>query len=481
MEATRVDTNIYISADAVPELARHRQEVREEAWATVRLRERQLSEGQEIAVPLAIDALSTAEGVLEASALYGKSSEIYQEKLAGLQLDCRRLVAEWYRKKRYEYFPASRHFFDAETGDFYSHGMSIRQMTENALRPIDNDPEEVGRRVNERVENETPLLMRKIGGLALGQAVGVRTISECTDKAIADLAHDRAAGSRHSGYNGYVPEIEKLMIRDMRLDVQTGDRLEEQIGLSGRRINHYVIQEALRRRGVETKGFDKTQLHGTQLLVRDDLMDFVRLLDMVASEEWRTNIFMGEDVPEGYSKNYDSIRQEALTRQESLQDMADTAAVFIMDLAEDGFDKRKAPAKVETFVKKLLLDMAKKDIELAPQIFDDRTAAGLREVIYLESIGRQQQAFKRQQEVEELAPGGGYCQGGSCGLESVDLSTSAGKELAKLLNAENGDTIVKDTERTCKCGKNSIVYAYNANKVTKYCTSCKATETKTTK
>lgn len=470
----------YISVDELPEVAASRQEVRNQAWAMVRQREQQIANGEEIVVPLAIDALSTADRVIEAETCYGKHDQTYLERLAGLELDCLRLVAEWYRKKRPEYFPKSRHFFDAETGDFYSHGLSIRQMTENALRPIEDDPEEVCRRVNERVENETPHIIRKVGGFAL-KNVGIRTISECTKKAIRDYQFDQSVGAPHRGYNGYVPEIEKVMIRDMRFDEVTGDRWEEQIGLPGTYYKHYIFQEALRRRNFEAGHMDKTDLHGTQLLVQDDLIAFVKLLDEVASEEWCTNIFMGEEVPEGYGKNYATIREDALRRQEGLKDMASSTAVFIMDLAADGVDRRKAPALVESFVKKLLLDTAKTDTALATEIFDEKTAAGLQEVAYLESMGRPEEAFERLREVEALAPGGGYCSGGSCGLESVNVFSEEGKNLKKLLNAEDGDTIVKDKERACKCGQKNIVYAYNKNKVNKYCESCGAFESKRSK
>lgn len=470
----------YISADEIPEIAAMRAVVRADAWETVRYREQQLETGTEELLPLTVDALSTAESVLEAEQSYGKSSPAYEQKLAGLELDCLRLVAEWYRKKRPEYFPSSRHFFDAETGDFYSHGLSIRQMTENALRPIDNDPEEVGRRVNERVENETPGIIRKVGGFALGQ-LGIRTISECTDKAIRDYRADIADGTPHRGYNGYVPEIEKVMIRDMRLDAETGDRLEEQIGLPGIYINHYVLQEALRRRGVETAGMDKTQLHGTQLLVQDDLIDFVKLLDTVAGEEWCTSIFMGEEVPGDFRKDYENIRHDSRHRQEGLTDMAEKVALYIMDLAADGYDRRKAPAKVEAFVKRLLLDEAKGDHELAAQIFDKGTAEGLLKVAYLESIGDNKAAFELFEQVEQMAPGGGFCGAGSCGLEGVDVSSSDGQALKKALKADTGDTLVKDKERACKCGQKSIVYAYNKSKVNKLCQSCGAFESKRTR
>lgn len=469
----------YIPADDIFEVATARQEIRDDAWATVRLREQQLAAGQEVIVPMAVDALSTAETVLEAARLHGQSSPEYQEKLSALQLDSLRLVAEWYRKKRPEYFPAVRHFFDAETGDFYSHGLSIRQMTENALRPIDSDPEETARRVNERVENETPRIIKKVGGFVLGQ-IGIRTISECTDKAIDDYKSDAAAGRAAGGYNGYVPEIEKLMIRDMRFDERTGDRFEEQVGLPGTYINHYVIQQALKRKGVDAGSMDKTSLHGNQLIVADDLIDFVRLLDTVASEEWCTDVYMGEAVAPGITKNYENIRAEAISRQAGLEDQAGTVATFIMDLAADGVDRRKAPELVEAFVKKLLLNMAKDNVSLANQMFDERTGLGLQAVSQLEAAGRYQEAYELMKEVETAAPGGGYCGAGSCGLESVDAMGEAGKALSKKLQADSGDTLVRDKERACRCGQKSIVYAYNKHKVNKYCESCGSFESKKT-
>lgn len=470
--------NRYVALDTLPDIAAARDTVRREAWAMVAGRKALHEAGAETTLPLPIDALSTAEGVLEAEQTYGEDSPEYTEHMSGLRLDCRRLVAEWRRKLKPEYFEPSRHFFDAATGDFYSHGLSIRQMTENALQPFDDDPEEEARRVNERVEDATPQIVQKIGGFAL-HGVGIRTISECTDKAISDYQSDMKAGRPHDGYNGYVPEIEKVMIRDIRLEAVSGDRLEEQVGLPGIYINHYVIQQALARREVAATHLDKTGLHGTQMLAQDDLFDFVRLLDEVASEEWRTNIFMGEEVAPDYQKDYEQFRSEAITRQQLLDEEAGTVAMFVLDLANDGFDKRKAPAMVEDFVKKMLLNVAKQDNDLAYHMFDHSTAVGLQKVAELEAMGRDEEAFALMQKVEEAAPGGGFCSGGSCGLESVNLASKEGKELKDDLKAEAGDTIVKDHERACKkCGQKKVAYAYNSRKVNKYCQGCKAFESK---
>jgi hypothetical protein len=436
--------------------------------------------GAAVEMPLPVDALSTAHKVLKAAEIYGENSIEHRELSQAIVLDCQRLVGEWYRKLKPEYFEPVRHVFNQTTEEFFSHGLSIRQMTENALTPMAANQEEEARRVNERVEDATPQIMRKLGVLATG-SVAIRTVSECTDKAIHDYRTDVRDRNAHRGYGGYVPEIEKVMIRDMRLDDTTSDRFEEQVGLPGIYINHYVIQKALSGRGADVMGLTKTELHGAQILARDDLMDFVRLLDETASEEWCVNVFMGEVVSKDFVKDYRAFRSEALGRQERLQDVSRTVATYVVSLAEDAVDRRHAPAKVEEFVKMLLLNLGKEDVAIAEQMFDEPTAKGLREVALLEAEGRFQEAFVRMEEVRSQAPGGGFCGAGSCGLEAVNVSSDDGKRLASKVGAKAGDTVLKDKERACKCGSKSIVYAYNASEVKKYCDSCGRSERKASK
>ena len=470
--------NTYRLVDSVPELYAARMEERGQAEDLLARRRNALElGGTAIEMPLPIDALSTAYKVLEAAETYGEGSAEHVTLSKGILLDCQRLVAEWYRKLKPEHFQPVRHIFDKETEEFFSHGLSIRQMTENALTPIRNDPEEEARRVNERVEDATPQILRRLGGIAIGSEA-IRTISECTDKAINDYDFDRQNKRPHRGYGGYVPEIKKLMIRDIRLDDASGDRFEEQVGLPGTYITHEIIQLALARRGAMVTDMDKTQLHGAQLLARDDLMVFVELLDTTASEEWCVNIFMGEQVPRDYVKNYNAFRQEALQRQKDLRDLAKTVATYVVDLAEDGVDRLIAPAKVEEFVKIKLLELGKKDFGAAEQMFDTETALGLQEVARLEAAGRSQEAYALMQQVNEQAPGGGYCGAGSCGLEAVDLSSDEGKRLADKVGAKTGDTVLKDKDRACKCGSKKIVYAYSSSKVNKYCDGCGKSESK---
>jgi hypothetical protein len=470
----------YRFVDSIPEVALERELVRNSAHALLETRRHQHATEH---APLPIDALSTADEVLRTLRQFGAESDEHKERSAALRLDCQRLVAEWYRKKKPEYFPPVRHIFDEDKQEFFSHGLSIRQMTENALVPLANDPEEEARRINERVEDATPQILRRLGKIAIGEE-SIVTFSECTDKAVTDYTNDMRAGRPHAGYNGYVPEIEKIMIRMIRPDSVSNDRFEEQIGIPGTYITHDIIQDALKRRGIDATQLDKTGLHGAQLLVRDDLMEFVRLLDDEASEQWCTPVFMGEavhdltDTPEAFVKDYEGFRGEALARQAELADQVDTVANFVLNLAEEQADRRRAPALVEDFVKKLLLDLAKHDQSVAEQMFDGKTAAGLQQVMRLERQGDYEKAFTLMQTIEKAAPGGGYCSGGSCGLESVDVNSDDGKALASKLGASNGDTIVKDKERACKCGSKSIVYAFNNKKVNKLCQNCGAFESK---
>jgi hypothetical protein len=471
--ATQSVPEMYQLVDSIPEVYAARQAERNVAEELLAWRRENLVNGVASVESLQpVDALSTADKVLEAKQNYGKGSAPHIERYQGLVQDCQRLVAEWYRKKTSEYFPQVRHVFDSGSQEFFSHGLSVRQMTENALVPISDDPEEEARRINERVEDATPQILRSLGCVAMGDAA-IRTVSECTDKAIEDYATDIRLGRKHRGYGGYVPEIEKVMIRDIRLDTSTKDRFEEQIGLPGTYITHYIIQKTLERKGAVVGGMGKTELHAAQIIATDDLMEFAELLDTVASEEWCTTIFMGEQVPAGHTRDYATFRQEALKRQDGLKDLAETVALFVLDLAADKVDRRRAPLMVEEFVKLQLLKLGKEDVSVAEQMFDAVTAKGLQEVVALERAGRQEEAFTRMQEVIEQAPGGGFCGAGSCGLEAVNLAGEEGESLAKKLGVEPGDTVLRDKDRACpNCNKKKIIYAFNKTRVVKYCEGC---------
>ena len=428
-----------------------------------------------------VDALSTAHNVLANKLAYGEDSEQFSESYDGLLLDCQRLVGEWYRKKRPEYFAPTRHIFNEFKEEFFSHGLSIRQMTENALTPIAGDTEEEARRVNERVEDATPHILRRLGAVAIGEQA-IRTISQCTDGAIEAYRSDMANGRKHQGYNGYVPEIQKPMIRDIVLDPNSNDRFEEQLALDGRYFPPEIFEIALAERGVNVSGMDKTALHGAQMLVNDDLIAFAEHMDTVGTREWclesvNQRLFMGEVVSIDHPRDYAGFRKEALERQAELKGWAETVAIFVLDLANDDFDRKKAPSHVEEFVKDILLNLAKEDITIAEQMFDSGTVERIKATVCLENQGRYAEADLKWEETRTEAPGGGFCGAGSCGLEGVIVDSKEDKALREELGASSDDKLVKDKERACKCGEKTIVYAYNKGKVIKGCTTCKRKET----
>lgn len=467
----------YMLVDDIPEAFAERLVVRQAAESLLESRRQQVHESGHVYE--SVDALSTAHSVLAAERQYGCSSDAYQEKWSGLLLDCERLVGEWYRKNTSEYFEPVRQVFDEDKAEFFSHGLSIRQLTENALVPISEDREEEARRVNERVEEATPHIVRSLGSLALGK--GIVTISQCTDSAIASYQADQREGNKHRGYRGYVPEIEKVMIRHIALDDASNDRYETQIGLPGTYLTHEVFQAALQEKGVDVSDMDKTTLHGAQLLTDQDPLNFIRHLDDTGTREWCLEsqgkaLFMGEVVSQEHPRNYDAFRREAQERKDMLAGWSETVAYFVLDLARESFDRKKAPEHVENFVKNMLLNMAKKDESIAEQMFDAKTAQGLHDVAALEAQGRYAEASELWKAVEQEAPGGGSCGAGSCGLEGITTGSQEGKDLRKRMGASESDTLVKDKERACRCGSKSIVYAYNERKVIKYCESCKISE-----
>ncbi|HSX44209.1 MAG TPA: hypothetical protein VLE69_02845 [Candidatus Saccharimonadales bacterium] len=461
----------YVPVDSIPEVASARLAARSEAYEVIEHNRQHLRDGNFGEVSIPVDALGTARHVTLNSRIYGEDSPEATESFAGLLLDSARLLGEAARKNTYEYFSPVLQTRDTETGRYFSHGQAISHMTEKGLTPV-AEAEELDRRVNEHVEEAT---YEAIGGLCLEATVKVRTISECTDWAKASYLRNP-----NGSHGGYVPEINKFMVRDVTFDPLTRDRYEEQMGLSGDYIDHEVITETLRRRGLRKEGLTKTELHGAQLFADDDMIDFVADLDEVASEIHGLEIFLGEILPEGQVKDYAHVREEAEKRRERLAPKPLELAEFIMELEEEGTDEWLALGMVEARVKSILFEVVKADPSQAAVIFDEETAIGLQEVAYLCSMGLMDEAQTRLSEVEAQAPAPGYCGAGSCGLEAVNLLSESGKEIAKKLKAEKGDKILKDKERSCKCGSKSVFYAYNSGKVNKYCESCHAFESKQT-
>ncbi len=440
----------YISADSIPEIAAARRAERESAQRIIESRQILTDvEGNEELRP--IDALSSARRVIDAQNEFGDGSKEHQQARRGLFRDCLRLLGEWRRKNTDAYFPPIEHEHDPETGGYLADGYSTLDMTKAALIPS-TEREEDDRRVNERVEDITSAVVKQVGSTVLGSTVKMRIVSECTDWAIR--AHRIDGKSR----GGYVPEIEKLMIRDMLIDIKKGNRFQEQLGLPGTYINHYVLQRALKKREFDASALNKTELHGTQLFVHDDIFEFVALLDEIASEEWCVNIFMGEVVPDDFVKDYNRVREEAIVREESLTRDANMVSDFVLDLAKNNADPETAPTEVEEFVKQLLITIAREDTNITTDMFDQQTYDGLMRVQLLQARGQEELARNLLIDVIEAAPGGGYCGAGSCDLVRAKLIGEEADSLKKL-GFDPKNTLMDKGDRKCKsCHKNSVAY-----------------------
>lgn len=463
MSASIIETETYISADSIPTLRAAREQERAASYELMAARAMQMDYGEYAVAP--VDALSSGHRVLAAEATFGSNSVEHQLASKSLHKDCVRLLAEWRRKYKPESFEPIIHTRDHATGEFIADGRSTRTMNQDGLIPTAY-AEEDSRRVNENVEDFTSMHAHRLGGFTLGQTVRMRTISECTDWSIQLFEIDGKSRG------GYVPEIEKLMIRDMDL-TDPNARAQEQLGLPGTYITHYVIQQALLRQNFDARDMDKTQLHGTQLFVGDDIFEFAALLDEVASEEWCTEIFMGEEVPKGTRKDYEAFRREAIARQELLDSDASMVADFVLELCESETDPSKALLYVEEFVKQLLITKSQDNLDITTEMFDDQTLRGLQEVQFLQQMGLLEQAQERLVDVVAQAPGGGFCGAGSCDLERARISGDEADKI-KELGFDPKDTLVDKGNRKCSCGKKTVVYDLKQKQ--KGCTTCGKTK-----
>lgn len=486
MEHGPVSPPEFQAAQFMPTLMEDREIARIEANAILAANRQLLRDGEFDAVPIPVDPLSTADLVIEARERYREGSPQHKAAEQALELDCHRLLLEAVRAKTWEYFSKSKQEYDRSTGYYYSHGYAIATIVENGLSPV-SEAEEADRRLNEAVEEigtymsiGRNLVNRVVDVERVPEIVNVATISPCTDWAL-----ERYKEGKSNGFGGYVPSKDRLMIRNVRFDSGIGYREEDQIGVSGEYIDQEVISEALRildsRLPVD---MGRTDIHGTQMVTNAEIgvWDYVELLDILASMKHGVTVWMGELVPEGETRNYETAKYEAVRRQAETIVAAQSLADDVLALAESGVDHWAANAFVEESVKKVMLSICEQDPDKAQEMFDAATVQGLKDVKHLESIGLRDEAQALRAEVERNAPRPEFCGAGSCGLESIDVTTERGKELLKKVQAEEGDTILRDVERKCGCGKKGgIIYAFTDKKVNKYCEHCQQFEHKMTK
>jgi hypothetical protein len=485
----------WLEADAIAPIREARLASKGIAKQIMESRMQQLREGDFDAVPNPVDPLTTAARANQAKAQYGEESEQYKRARYSLVVDCRRLFAEGMRKLTWEYFPEIEQEYDESTGGYQFMDRQLLDMVGDGITPV-AEAEEGAYRITEYVEEATFMAVRKYGRAALNgiverpdgvveqsdfSKVHVITVSECADWAIA--AH---AKNPKALFGGYVPEIQKLMIRGVRYDPATGNRYQEQLGLSGVHITHDIINEAL------TLLLKKPRQQRSKKEVRDtqvintggqDVIAFAALLDELASRASGKRIFRGEVIPEDQLKDYATIKPEATRRQGALLEESERLADFLMTLEANGEDHWESQGLVEHYVNKTIFNKVKKDPSQARVVFNEETANTLQQAHRERARGNEMAARALELQAEQNAPPIVFCGAGSCGLVEVSKTSAKGAAIGETLNAKAGDVLVQATDVPCKnCGKTGDVYIlyslYDPKKVNKMCKGCGAKDVK---
>jgi hypothetical protein len=445
-------------------------------------RMQQLRDGEFDAVPPPVDPLSTATRAVEARNTYGPESQQYKERRASLEADCLSLLEEAITKNSWGYFPEVAQEFDRDRGYlFYDHPLT--EIVASGITPIAG-PEESECRRKEFVEEYT---YRAIGGAVLRGAMeadlSVWTASQCRDE-IIEAYRERemriARGEKVSPLNtgGHVPEIEKIMLRSVRFDGVTGRRYLTQFGLPGKFIKNHTFNRAFKILEVipGSAELSKTEVQGTQIINKrgGNVLEFVELLDQLASQETGRNIFLGEEVDADHPKEYATVPEQARQRQRGVESESRALADYTMMLVEKDIDSYVADGQVRAFVQKRLFNLVKHDPERAARAFDKATADKLRLANGLRAAGDAEGAERVMYLAEAEAPPITYCGAGSCGLVAANLNSSKAQKARELGLSEEG--LLEDTERSCpSCGEKTIMYDANASKA---CVSCEKTEIK---
>lgn len=445
-----------------------------------------------------MDRLTTAERAVEAKRLYGEDSPEYRTARESMVTDSQRAITEGLSRATFEYFPELEQQHDPVSGGYIFMGRQLGDMIDEGITPAVHE-EEAQRRVTDRAEEQTYGAIRRLSRLAVGNTVffeparptpeawqpqalaghdlrAIR-ISECADWAIG--AYKR--GTRQ-GFGGYVPEIQKMIIRGVRFDRRVDSRFMEQVAVPGAYYTPSVITKAMRIKRAVSDGEQLTKAErGRKQMLNtngEGVLDFMALLDTLASEESGKNIFRGEVVPPTHPRDYAAIPAEAIARHEAVRKESEHLADFTISLVENEPDRDAAQAVAERYEKKVIFDIVKHDPQRARIAFDAKTADKVAQASRLRSLGDREGSDRLIYDAERNAPPVGNC-GEACGIENVLASSTTGTAGAELLGVKPGETLLRDTIRACaECSEvGNVVYKVDAKgTVSKGCLNCKAKE-----
>ncbi len=426
-------------------------------------------------IPDPVDAMGTAYKLDAVRQQFGKDSPEYRTVHQALWWDKYRRVCEaWDHNGKVVFDEELIQELDPVTNQLFADGLSVDEMLDNALIPTVTEEEDL--RINNFKNNAVIKAMIKDPA---NEGKAIIQVWQCPD-----YAQDAYKHNPNAAPHGYAPKVAKYMIVRTRFlgDNKIGWK---QLGVPGTWHTPEVIDIGLKLIGAlkEQRAMTKTETHGAQAKVSAEVTEFdiVRIFDEVASRLHGIDIFMGNPMPSGQERDYEREREGASQGRQQKIDITNQLVNYVEMLAEQGIGSKRGTALEDKFLQNELLEVAKYDLNRAVIMFDEKTAQGFREVQILREANNHEAADIREAQVKQEAPAPGGCGAGSCGMERVNLSTSEGQKIKALLDVQDGEEVLHDTERACpECGKMSVYYAYTETYVKKACADCGATDFKET-
>lgn len=458
------DGKPWKSADDVPVLRTAREKCDTDSERLLAERQQLLRERKFGQVPYAFNVLATATKLLQAEQEHGKDSEQYRLLHQGFYLDSKRHRDEARRRLTWEYFGPVEQQLDLTADSYIYGGYRLREVVDNGLSPVGSEEVGIEALVANRREEHTSLLIGKLSRLALeaevapAEPITMITVSQ-------------------------IDTSPQTMIWGVSFDPVRNVRHQEQIGFTKQFITNKMIVKAYQRKEIIAADAQLTEKEMLDIqainTLGEGVLDFMKLLDEIASEDSGKNIFMGEEVADDFAKDYSTIPAEAAERQAKNEEEVDALMAEVIRLARADTDGWLANKMIDDFMTNMLLKTVENDPQTAYHIFGLDTALVIEESMRQRSMGNVETANLLLDRARAIAPLATVCTGGSCGIEEINRYSAEGQDLAKKLKAGPGDKLVKDKVRTCVCGSRNIAYAYNSRRVNKYCRDCNRFESKT--
>lgn len=437
-------------ADDIPEIAFSRRRASDIASQILEENHQKLMDGRFDEVPMDYDAIGCARRYVE-----NPNPEIYKAVYVGAE----RYVFEAFRKLSWEWFEPLEQHYNKES-EQYEYGYNVLDSLEQGLSPIAHKDEQKMRIMN-YVEEVTYMAHRQANINPDGMYITISTPG----------TYDGAEK------DGYVPELNKIMIRAVSFDKDNDVKIIEQFAIPGLHLGDDVLNTFLRENGYEGEDLSGTDFVGAQLFTNKfgDVIDIVKRLDELSSAE----TFLGERHPGG-QKDYNRVKEIAKFRQADLRRVVQEVADYTVELAKNGKDAALARVLYNKKVTDLLLDICEAVPEQAKITFDYETYLKLDTANLLEDQNRHREAYELRNQARAEAPPASGCGGGGCTLETLATYDPAfAKVLGVGLKKENQLERWKEGRcPSCKDfgGKGDVIVEVKTGR--KACASCGLSDAK---